>query len=497
MPKLVATVVTGCLLLSACGKGHSSSSQSAHGPAKATPVVLASKPDASVKELALSVQGGSCGDDSNVTRLDHAEVRETEAAVTVTAFTYVENPLPKNELCGGVGLVIPVPVQLSKPLGNREVLDGGCTPPVPVRLLSEARGECQAPPARPEEPKTIGHWTAVDPGPLATRGEPKAVWTGKEVIVVGGLVIDQYQALSDGAAFDPGTGTWRRIANRPAPGRVLHAAWTGSEVITLGSDGIGLDTLTTAFAYNPVTDRWREVPLPPSTKTPHTVVWTGQRLLAWQPGLPMPGAFYDPATDRWTPIPANSVPGAASAGAAVWTGRELAVEGAVTPEHGGPVEQRLFLFDPEHGTWRVSSKPPTELSMWPFLVPGSAGGQAVLSGMPPNAPTGPSPNGEPAKGTTLIYDPAGDRWRSVPAPFQNNGPASDALDGGRLVQGTGPLYVLDVRAGRWSVSSAPPGPLVGDGAMLSTREAAFVFGITSDGTMVQSRSPNAAYLWAP
>jgi len=141
---------------------------------------------------------------------------------------------------------------------------------------------------KPQGPKQVGTWTVADSGPLATRGEPKAVWTGKEVVVVGGLIIDQYQALSDGAAFDPATGTWRRIANRPAPGRVLFAVWTGTEVFTLGSDGIALDPISTAFAYNPVTDRWRQVPLPPSHKAPHEVFWTGQRVAGLAAGCSRP-----------------------------------------------------------------------------------------------------------------------------------------------------------------------------------------------------------------
>jgi len=46
----------------------------------------------------------------------------------------------------------------------------------------------------------------------------------------------------------------------------------------------------------------------------------------------------------------------------------MAIEGALTPANGGPVDQRLFLFDPQKMTWRVASKAPTELSEWPFLI---------------------------------------------------------------------------------------------------------------------------------
>lgn len=356
------------------------------------------------------------------------------------------------------------------------------TAPLPVTTIGTQ-------PAPPPATGTAGQWKVVDSGPLATRGEPKAVWTGREVIVVGGLIIDQYQALSDGAAFDPASGAWRRIANRPVPGRVLHATWTGTEVFTLGSNRIDLDPITNAYAYNPSTDTWRQVPLPPSTTSPHAVVWTGTRVLIWQPGEPAPGALYDPATDRWTPIPANTVPGAVSAGAAMWTGAELAVEGAVTPEHGGPAEQRLFLFDPANLTWRVSSRPPTELSTWPFLFGGATAGQVAI--------VGPSAAGPSGSGTTLIYDLAGDRWRSLPAPFSNAQAIAQPLDSGVLAFGTGPLRLLDVKAATWSDSGPPPGPLVGDGILVSTGTRTFVFGITTNGSYVEARQPNAAYVWTP
>jgi hypothetical protein len=361
-------------------------------------------------------------------------------------------------------------------------------PPVTGTTATTAQLPVTTTPPQPA-PATTGRWKVVDSGPLVTRGEPKAVWTGHEVIVVGGLVIDQYQALSDGAAFDPARGTWRRIANRPVPGRVLHATWTGTEVFTLGSNRIDLDPITNASAYNPSTDTWRQVPLPPSTKSPHAVVWTGTRVLVWQPGEPAPGALYDPGSDRWTAIPANTVPGAASAGAAVWTGDTLAIEGAVTPAYGGPVEQRLFLFDPAKLTWRVSSRLPSELSTWPYLFGGATSGQVVIVG-----PSAASPSGS---GTTLVYDLASDRWRSLPAPFGNAQAAAEGLDSGVLAFGTGPLHLLDVKAATWSDSDRPPGPLVGDGVLVSTGCQAFVFGITTNGSYVEARQPNAAYVWTP
>ena len=337
-----------------------------------------------------------------------------------------------------------------------------------------------------------GSWRAVDPGPLATRGDAHAVWTGKEVLVVGGLSIEQYRAFRDGAAFDPAQGTWRTIPPRPEPGRVMHAAWTGTELVTFGTEGIGLDNLTTGAAYNPVTDSWRNVALPPSTKVPSDVVWTGSRILAWQPEGASPGALYDPATDRWTPISTSSVPGAVSFGRAMWIGKELAVQGGMAPHGGGPVEQRLFLFDPDRDAWRVSSRLPADLSPWLFISGLWTGREAIFSG-----------NGGPGPGATFAYDPPADRWRGVENLGIDEAPAAHegvGLDDGRVVVGganpASPLHVLDPATGKWSGSGRPPGPVT-TSSTVSIGPSVFVWGIVNVNGTVQTRLPNAAWLWSP
>ncbi len=346
-----------------------------------------------------------------------------------------------------------------------------------------------------DAPVVVGQWRAIDPGPLATRGEPKAAWTGTEVLVVGGLLIDQYQPLSDGAAFDPSTESWRPIPPRPVGGRVMHAVWTGEELVTLGTEGISLETLTTGAAFNPATDQWRTVTLPPSSEVPQDVYWTGRRLLAWQPGASSPGALYDPTADLWTPIPVNSVPGALAGGRATWTGEELAVEGALAPANGGPVEQRLFLFDPDLESWRVGPALPGEIAGWPFLSPLWSGQEVIVSSTRAGSDA-------PA---TYAYDPDLDRWRTIDDPDLSIAPgyfSGVALDDGRRVVRVGnvehPLQVFDPKTGRWSSSAPAPGALpTPDGALVSTGTSVFHWGIATDGNTVQARSPNAAWLWSP
>lgn len=342
-------------------------------------------------------------------------------------------------------------------------------------------------------PQTTGQWQKLDPGPLATRGEAKAVWTGKEVLVVGGLAIEQYRAFSDGAAFDPVSGKWRPIPPRPTPGRVMSAVWTGEEVITFGTEGaLNLDKLTSAAAYNPVTNQWRHASLPPSVQVPSDVVWTGSRVIAWQPEGASPGALYDPATDRWTPIEASSAPGTVSYGRAVWIGEELAIQSGVAPTNGGPVEQRLSLFHPDRKTWRVSNPVPESFMPWLSISPIWTGREVLFSAQT-----------TPQAMKTYAYDPKANGWREMANPPSGDAPGyyeGVRLDDGRVVVGgrdpNNPLLVLDPATGRWSGSGPAPGPLP-TGTVVSIGSSVFLWGAAVKDSLVQVRSPNTALLWSP
>jgi len=71
-----------------------------------------------------------------------------------------------------------------------------------------------------------GQWRELPAAPLSPRANAQAVWTGHEVIVIGGerqpcppgadcAVSDD--GLSDVAAYNPGTDSWRRIESAPVP----------------------------------------------------------------------------------------------------------------------------------------------------------------------------------------------------------------------------------------------------------------------------------------
>ena len=79
----------------------------------------------------------------------------------------------------------------------------------------------------------------LDPG----RVQAVAVWTGTRLLVWGGeLGRETFELARNGSAFDPATDRWSRLPQAPIEGRADPAAvWTGRELIVWGGIGAGLD----------------------------------------------------------------------------------------------------------------------------------------------------------------------------------------------------------------------------------------------------------------
>ncbi|MFP3907907.1 MAG: kelch repeat-containing protein, partial [Acidimicrobiales bacterium] len=137
-------------------------------------------------------------------------------------------------------------------------------------------------------------WRTIASWPLEPRTGAAAVWSGDEMVVVGGREVDVEdggtQDFDDGAAYDPRADTWRSIADHPGDPRVDASVARGDQVIYLiGGDSVGDgagdapdDLSIHAMAWDPETDQWYELPDPPGTpRTNHTATWTGDELLVW------------------------------------------------------------------------------------------------------------------------------------------------------------------------------------------------------------------------
>ncbi len=139
------------------------------------------------------------------------------------------------------------------------------------------------------DPKT-NTWTS-----LPTNGQPSArsgyatVWTGTEMIIWGGTDSSDNNPLTDGAAYNPTTQTWRTIAPAPATGLdVTGAVWSGTEMLVwggyaeypCGTECVGSNY---GYRYNPTTDKWQYITTvgAPGPRVSNGMVWTGQSLVVW------------------------------------------------------------------------------------------------------------------------------------------------------------------------------------------------------------------------
>jgi hypothetical protein len=249
-----------------------------------------------------------------------------------------------------------------------------------------------------------GTWRRLPAGPLGPREGYSTVWTGTELLVVGGTSGDVL-AEPNAAAVDPATGAWRLLPALNRVGGLLTngAVWAGRELFVTGRQSLCPEggapcnrSRPVLLAYDPARDALRTVdlaqaPLDAQQKDALTVIarhgtdvilaTTGYRIVryrpatgAWRLGKPAPCPpaasgyaesawlgdrfaaacggdrvqLYDLATDSWQTIPASPSPFNSRFGSAVaWTGRELIVwSGTVyermnpTPNSGASLELR-------------------------------------------------------------------------------------------------------------------------------------------------------------
>ena len=111
------------------------------------------------------------------------------------------------------------------------------------------------------------------------------------MIVWGGTTVGLF--LDDGAIYDPATDQWSPMSRQAAPsGRSGHSAvWTGSEMLIIG--GVDLDgELAGGSAYDPETDTWRNLTTAgaPAKRQDATAAWNGLQFIIFggrAEGLPV------------------------------------------------------------------------------------------------------------------------------------------------------------------------------------------------------------------
>ncbi len=118
-------------------------------------------------------------------------------------------------------------------------------------------------------------WTTLPTAPISARTQAGWVWTGSSLVVFGGYgSVDSsgnVAALADGAIYSPSTNSWRKLPAGPLSPRFNpELLWTGHEVLVIGGDpdnesADGPGYAAGEAAYDPSHNRWRSLPAMPST----------------------------------------------------------------------------------------------------------------------------------------------------------------------------------------------------------------------------------------
>ncbi|MEY2463957.1 MAG: hypothetical protein QOH64_2095 [Acidimicrobiaceae bacterium] len=285
-------------------------------------------------------------------------------------------------------------------------------------------------------------WTQLPPSPLGPRDGSAVVWTGAELIVWGGQPSENPYGppVGDGAAYTPTTRSWRVLPDTPLTPRIgTTSVWTGTEMVVWGGAEANDSTATVndGAAFNPITNTWRR--LAPSPLTPRAYAqgtWTGHELVILSNTAD--GARYDPSIDQWQPLPPLPNADAHPSGqlVAVWAGDRLVVAnewGAFnqisSTTSSGSWGIDFLILDPTTNTW--NTVPPSDTA--PFGIT-----QLVWTGTGVVAPTAQMWCSSASCPATLFppgaqLDLATERWRPMSGGPVDDGSGTSVWTGGALL----------------------------------------------------------------
>jgi hypothetical protein len=342
---------------------------------------------------------------------------------------------------------------------------------------------------------STGHWRELPAPPLSPRAYAESVWTGHEVIVLGGETdpcspgadcATASAELRDGAAYDPATDTWRRIADAPV------SVGSGDRLVEAG----GLVVLrhwrqggSDWFAYVPEADAWSRidgVPHPigdlPAAAGSDVYVTSGRGV-----------AVYSVVRREWSTLPADPIQPRLSQRRVTATSVGPVVTGYDSTQPDDGRSPSVVLADVWDGTsWRR------------LPATGQLGNNWFWTGIvmvDPEPNTGDSGETDdsgrvyPVGGT---LDPATGRWDRLPGAItaQVDGGWGVNAQGGRWSAVYGQVY--DTETGRvWTLPRPDGAPEVGTTAIWAD-DALLAFGGVAYGSGASAgKVTDHAWLYTP
>jgi hypothetical protein len=223
--------------------------------------------------------------------------------------------------------------------------------------------------------------------PIDVRADAALVWTGAEVVVWGGDVEAFNMGLpgddrsySDGAAFSPVTGRWRRLSPSPLPNS------SDTPVGAMTNAGVLLARGRSTALWNPEDDTWRNFDDAPGPV--NDLASNGDLVVSYSAN-----AVLDTETGDWREL--SPPPFRLERPTTAWTGRELVVI-------GGPgsafTSAAAIAYDLERDEWRQLPSPPGDLHAEALSADWDGGRVVVVN----------------YDMTALTYDPETDAWATLP-----------------------------------------------------------------------------------
>jgi N-acetylneuraminic acid mutarotase len=154
-------------------------------------------------------------------------------------------------------------------------------------------------------------------GVLEGREGATSLWTGENVIVWGGLQVLSGRVFfkSDGAIYNPAANSWKVMSTDKAPYPRINPAmvWTGKKLIVWGGVTYDNIALNSGGIYDPALDKWTEMTIngAPSARRngvgAMAAYWDGTKMVIYGGASPdvyqANGGFFDPETNSWQSMP--------------------------------------------------------------------------------------------------------------------------------------------------------------------------------------------------
>jgi heat shock protein HslJ len=361
-----------------------------------------------------------------------------------------------------------------------------------------------ATPSGPDDPGSTGGWIELPAPPLSPRTGAATAWTGSEALFLGGDTgspcidtgtgsgdCELPPGATDGAAFDPVAGTWRKTADAPSPIQ-------GYQPGAVSGDTVYLATAEQLLAYDASDDAWTTHPLPPDAPeygrlavVADTVVLIASERREGEPS----GHAYDPAAGVWSSLPDDPlgptfdrVPTATPAGL-VLTAHTL----VPNPGAEEPSLVRAAVLEPASGRWTLLEDS-QQLGGWHWAWTGRRMVDPSLG----SADGGEENNWGREFPIGGVLDPATGTWGplpNTPVLADNDGWGVEAL-GGPLSAVHG--WVYDDRAESWALLPPPPGAPPTPGSPVWAGDRLLVLGGVDParGSTVDALSEEA-WMWTP